>query len=35
MNTWQFNLLNWQGVGPMCAIFLSFVYTGLLVQAFP
>ena len=32
--TWQFHLLNWQRVGPMRVIFLSFVYTGLLVWAF-
>ena len=34
MNIWQFHLLNWQGVGPICAIFVSFVYTGLIVWAF-
>ena len=35
MNIWQFNLLNWQGVGPMLAISISFVCTGLIVWAFP
>ena len=24
MNIWQFHLMNWQGVGPMLAIFISF-----------
>ena len=35
MNTWQFNLSNWQWVGLMWAISISFAYTGLLVWAFP
>ena len=34
LNTWQFHLLNWQGVGPMLAISISFVYTRLLAWAF-
>ena len=34
MNTWQFHLLNWQGVGPLWVISFSFVYTGLLVWTF-
>ena len=34
MNTWQFHLSNWQGVGPVWAMSISFVYTGLLVGAF-
>ena len=33
MNTWQFYLSNWQWVVPVWAIFVSFVYTGLLVWA--
>ena len=33
-NTWQFHLLNWQGVGPVWVICFSSVYTGLLVWAF-
>ena len=35
MNTWEFHLSNWQGVGPVWVISVSFVYTGLLVLAFP
>ena len=35
MNTWQFHLSNLQGVGPVWAISISFVYTELLVWAFP
>ena len=35
MNIWQFNMLNWQGVGPVRAISISFVYTRLLVSPFP
>ena len=31
MNTWQIYLSNWQGVGPMSAISICFVYTELLV----
>ena len=34
MNTWQFHLLNWQGVGPVWTILVSFVYTGLLDRVF-
>ena len=34
-NTWQLHLLNWQGLGPVWVIFISFVYAGLLVSAFP
>ena len=34
MTTWQFHLLNWQAVGPMWAISISFIYTVLLVWAF-
>ena len=33
-NTWPFYLLNWQGVGSMWVISVSFVHTGLLVWAF-
>ena len=32
MNTWQFHLSNWQGVGPAWAIFVYFVYTRLLIR---
>ena len=34
MNIWQFHLLAWQGVGCGWAIFISFIYTELLVWAF-
>ena len=34
MNTWQFYLSNWQRVGPVWAIPISFVYTGFHVWAF-
>ena len=34
MNIWQFHLLTWQGVGCGWAIFISFIYTELLVWAF-
>ena len=34
INTWQFHLPNWQGVGAMWAISISFVYIELLVSAF-
>ena len=34
MNTWQFHLSNWQGVGAVWVISISFVYTRLLVWAF-
>ena len=34
LNTCQFHSLNWQGVHPVWAIFISFVYRGLLVWAF-
>ena len=34
MNTWQLHLSNWQGVGPVWAISISFVYIGLLIWAF-
>ena len=35
MNTWHFYLLNWQRVGHVWVIIISFVYTELLVWAFP
>ena len=35
MNTWQFHLSNCQGLGPVSTFFVSFVYTLLLVWAFP
>ena len=36
MNTFQFYLWNWQGISPVLAITVFvFVYTGLLVWAFP
>ena len=35
MNTWQFHLSNCQGLGPVSTFFVSFVYTVLLVWAFP
>ena len=35
MDTWHFCLLNWQEVGLVWPIFISFVYTELLVWAFP
>ena len=35
MNTSQLHLFNWQGLGLMRVISISFVYTGLLVRAFP
>ena len=34
MSTWQFHLLNWQGVCPVWTILVSFVYAGSLVWAF-
>ena len=34
MNIWQFHLLAWQGLGCGWAIFISFIYTELLVWAF-
>ena len=34
MKTWQFKLLNSQGVGPVWTISVSFVYTGLLIWVF-
>ena len=35
INTLQFHLLNWQGLGPVWVISISVVYTRLLVWAFP
>ena len=35
MNTFQLYLWNWQGISPVWAITVFFVYTGLLVWAFP
>ena len=35
MNTRQFYLLNWQEVGHVWVISVSFVYSALLVWAFP
>ena len=29
-NTWQFHLLNWQEVDPMCTISISYIYNELL-----
>ena len=35
MNTRQFHLSNWEELGPVWAISVSYVYTGLLVWVFP
>ena len=35
INTWQSCMSNWQGMSPIWSISISFVYTELLVWAFP
>ena len=35
MNTWQFHLPIWYRIGLVWAISGSFIYSGLLIRAFP